>query len=113
MQKGSLPGKDRIFKLEAFLGAGVAESPEAQATSQNSAASGNQVDDQDDQCDHQQKMDQATGYVQGEAQKPQNEKDYEDCPEHIHTLSALCTPEAENPAQAHPTHSQMTVNWKQ
>jgi len=79
---------------------------DAQAPSQNAAAPREQVDDQDDQRDHQQKVNQATGYVKAEAQKPQNKKNNENCPKHRqHTLSALQAPETGTPAQAHPTHS--------
>jgi hypothetical protein len=43
---------------------------EAEAALSNGTASGDQVEDQDDQRDHQQKVNQATGYVKAKAQKP-------------------------------------------
>ena len=83
------------------------------ADSQNAAASGNQVDDEDDQRDDQQKVDQAAGDVKAEAQKPQHHKDDENCPKHMHSFSALRAPETGDPARTHPTHSQTTVTSKQ
>ena len=83
------------------------------ADSQNAAASGNQVDDEDDQRDDQQKVDQAAGDVKAEAQKPQNHKNDDNCPKHIQHLSRMRTPETRGPAQAHATHSRLLVTSKQ
>lgn len=56
------------------------DSPEAQLGSQSPTASGNEVDDQDDQRNHKQKVNQAAGDVKAKAQKPQNQKNDENCP---------------------------------
>jgi hypothetical protein len=84
-----------------------------QAALQSDPPPADQVKDQDDQSDYQQKVDQTTGYVQAETQKPQNQNDDKDCPEHMHSFSALRAPETGDPAQAHPTHSQTAVNSMQ
>lgn len=92
------------FSIDLLLG--------AQAALQ-SAASGNQVDDQHNQGDDQQKVNQSAGDVEAEAQDPQNQKDDEDCPKHMQHLSEMRTPETVNPAQAHATNSQAAVSWMQ
>jgi hypothetical protein len=58
-------------------------------------------------------VDEAAGNVEGEAEKPQDQKDYEDCPKHIQHLSRLRTPGRGNSAQAHTTGLQATVSWQQ
>jgi hypothetical protein len=50
--------------------------------SESATPSRDEVEDEDDDSEHQQKMNQTTGYVEGEAQKPQNQYDDKDCPEH-------------------------------
>jgi len=47
------------------------------------SASRYQVVNQDNHRYNDQKVDQATADVQCEAQEPQNQKNYEDCPKHI------------------------------
>ena len=42
-----------------------------------------QIDDQDDDRDHDQNVDQAAADMHGESQKPENEKNDADSPEHI------------------------------
>jgi hypothetical protein len=43
-------------------------------------------------------VNQATGHMKAEAQKPKNEQDHKDCPKHGYSLrSAAKTPEIENP----------------
>jgi hypothetical protein len=84
--------------------------PEGHSALQSATASGDQVDDQNDQRDHQQKVNQAAGYVKAEAQNPQDQKDDENCPEHIqHTFSALRAPETGGPARAHPMDSKQAL----
>jgi hypothetical protein len=61
---------------------------ESQAALQRTTASGDQVEDQDDQRDHQQKVNQAPGYVETEAQNPQDQNDDEKCPKHIFSLAS-------------------------
>jgi hypothetical protein len=46
-----------------------------------------QVEDQDDDRNYDQNVDQAAADMEGEAQEPQNHKNYEDCPEHGASLS--------------------------
>lgn len=83
-------GKDRISRLVTPWPPVPINAPAAQAASQCTAASGDQVDDQEDQRDHQQKVDEATCYVKAEAQNPQNKKNDENCPKHIRHTSLDC-----------------------
>jgi hypothetical protein len=53
------------------------------SVSRDSASSGYQVEDQDDQSHHQQEMNQAAGDVKAESEKPENQEDYEYRPEHF------------------------------
>jgi hypothetical protein len=46
---------------------------------------GQQIIDQDGQSDYEQDVNQTTGDVKAETQKPQDQKDHKDCPEHMHT----------------------------
>jgi hypothetical protein len=52
------------------------------------AASRHQVKDQDDHRHDQKDVDEAAGKVKAETQKPQNEKNYENCPKHGEPLLA-------------------------
>jgi hypothetical protein len=67
--------------------------PEAPLASENTPSSRHKVENQNDQRHHQQKVNQTTGYVEAEAQQPQNENDHKNCPEHRHLLAILLTPE--------------------
>jgi hypothetical protein len=58
-------------------------------------------------------VNQATGDVEAETQKPQNQKDDEDCPKHTQLLSRMRTPETGDPAQAYAAHSKGAVSWMQ
>jgi hypothetical protein len=51
-----------------------------------SPASGYQVKDQNDQGYNEQNMDQSSGNVKGETEKPQDENDDEYCPEHFQSF---------------------------
>jgi hypothetical protein len=51
-------------------------------TSESSAASGDEVEDQDNQGDDQQQVNQGAGDMKAEAQQPKNQNDYENCPKH-------------------------------
>jgi hypothetical protein len=106
-------GDERVFMPEIRVAPSSADTREAQAASQNSTAPGHQVEDQDDQRNHQQNVNQTTGNVEAESQKPQNQNDDKNCPEHIHSFPALRAPETSNPARAQPTHLQTAVNSKQ
>jgi len=75
---------------EPLIGGEDEQHSQTLADSQNAAASGDQVDDEDDQRDDQQKVDQAAGDVKAEAQKPQNQKDNENGPKHIRHTSLAC-----------------------
>jgi hypothetical protein len=55
-------------------------------TSQAASSSAYQVENQNDDCDHDQNVNQTTADVQGETQEPQNHKNYEDCPKHIRSF---------------------------
>ena len=86
----------------------------AQTALQNASAPGDQVDDQDHQCDYQQNVNQATGDVKAEAQNPQNQKDNENCPKHIQHTSLECGRlSREVPPQARAAHSQTAVSSMQ
>jgi hypothetical protein len=104
-----------VFRLETLLGAGSHPTiPEAQAVLYGGAASRKQVEQQDEQRDHQQKVDQGAADVKAEAQKPQNKKNDENCPKHIRHTSLDCGRlRWVNPAQASTTCSQTAANWKQ
>jgi hypothetical protein len=54
--------------LEAPVAPEFADTPNAQLALQNTTASSDKVEDQDDQCKHQQKVNQSTAYVKAEAQ---------------------------------------------
>jgi len=56
--------------------------------SQCAPSSGHQVEDQDQQRHNQQQVDQATGDMKAETQKPQNHQHYENCPKHMRLPSA-------------------------
>ena len=47
------------------------------------SSSSDQVDNQHDHGRDQQQVDQAAGHVEAESQKPENQQDGKDCPEHI------------------------------
>jgi hypothetical protein len=50
--------------------------------SEDLASSAQQVEEKDYQGDHEQDMDKAAGQVEAESEKPQDENDNENCPEH-------------------------------
>jgi hypothetical protein len=78
----------RACRVEARQSPGNLRLYGVQAISQGSTASADQVEDQDDQRDHQQKMNQAAGYVETETQKPQNQNDNQNCPKHIFSIAS-------------------------
>jgi hypothetical protein len=60
--------------------------------SKGAPASRYQVKDQDDDCHNDQNVNQTAAYMEREAQQPQNQKNYKDCPEHFyppHAAGAL------------------------
>jgi demethoxyubiquinone hydroxylase (CLK1/Coq7/Cat5 family) len=56
---------------------------------ENAAASGDKVEDQNDQCYEQQKVNQAAGNMKAEAQQPKNQNDHKNSPEHMHLFNPL------------------------
>lgn len=50
-------------------------------------APADQVEDQDYQGDNNQDVDKAATDMKGEPEQPQNDKNYEDCPKHLHILA--------------------------
>ena len=76
-------------------------------SSQRRASAGEQVDEQHNHGDNQQQMDQTSSHVKAEPQKPQNEENYKNRPEHkpsthlslrsgvsfYHTVLAVTAPE--------------------
>jgi hypothetical protein len=53
------------------------------------APAAHQVDDQHDQGNNQQKVNQASGDVQAEAEKPENQEHHENCPKHCYLLRSF------------------------
>ena len=51
---------------------------------EGAAPSAEQVEDKDHQGYYEQKVYQAAGYVETESEKPQDQNDNKDCPEHIY-----------------------------
>jgi len=88
---------------------GTEDSPEVQLTvprnaeavqhssallaSESTPASGQQVEYQDDQRQNQEKVNHAAGNMETEAQQPQNENNYKDCPKHSRSFAAMRTHE--------------------
>jgi hypothetical protein len=64
-----LADRSACFGEHRFVGCRL-RLPEALPSSQNPTMSGNQVYDHDDQRNHKQKVNQAAGDVEGEAQNP-------------------------------------------
>jgi len=86
-------GKDPIFRGLSAAG-NDRYPPEARAALSGDSATGDQIEDQDDECDNEQQMNQATGYVKAETQNPQKKKNHENCPKHmLATFPVLRTPE--------------------
>jgi hypothetical protein len=48
-----------------------------------------QIEDKDDECNYQEKVNQAAGNMETEAQEPQNKNDYKNRPKHGFSLCAL------------------------
>jgi hypothetical protein len=91
----SCPAAGKLYKKDHFAGKArggglklseSADTPESRTALQNGSASGDQVEDQDDQRDYQQNVNHAAGYVKAEAQEPQKQNDDKDCPKHIYLL---------------------------
>jgi hypothetical protein len=70
--------------------------PKIGIVSETSPSSTNKVDDEDYQRNHKQQVNQGTRNVQAESQKPKDQQDDKNCPEHIHPSSALSTPKIRN-----------------
>jgi hypothetical protein len=87
-KRDHFPGKDSIVGMMITRLSMLTNIPAAQPISQGSTASADQVEDQDDQRDHQQKVNQAAGYVETETQKPQNQNDNQNCPKHIFSIAS-------------------------
>jgi hypothetical protein len=68
-------------KVEAFA-------PPDLAASQGASASGDQVEDQDNDRHNDEKVNQGAADMESEAEEPQHQKNHEDCPEHIFLLRA-------------------------
>jgi hypothetical protein len=51
--------------------------------SQGASSARNQVEDQNYDCDDDQEVNQGATDVESEAEQPQNEENYEDCPKHF------------------------------
>lgn len=60
--------------------------------SERAASADNQVENKNNHGNNQQQVNQAATEVHAEAQKPQNEDDYKDCPKHNSTFLILQAP---------------------
>src|ERR1700758_3896214 len=60
--------------------------------SNRGSAASDQVDDQHDHSDNEQQVNQTSGDVKTEAQKPQNQQNYEKCPKHRRSPPTLNPP---------------------
>lgn len=78
--------------VEAIAIVVVDRTPETFEVSENAPSSGHQVEDQDRERNHEQQVNQAARDVEAEAQEPQKQNEYENCPKHIHLASALPAP---------------------
>jgi hypothetical protein len=56
----------------------------------DSSTAADQVENQDDDCNHQQDVDEASADVQTETKQPENEEDNDDCPKHEGVLLTVC-----------------------
>ena len=74
------------------MGARVNGTARAPNASESAAASGEQVEDQDDYGHDQQKVNESAGDMEAETEEPQNQHDYEDCPEHGFSFGDSWTP---------------------
>jgi hypothetical protein len=57
--------------------------PDHRNVSSYGATATQKVNDENYKRDHKQQMDQAASHMETEAEKPQNQKHYENCPKHI------------------------------
>ena len=55
----------------------------------NGPAARDKIDDGDDQSNHQKQMNQPAGHVESPAQKPQDDEDGKNCPEHKYPLNQI------------------------
>jgi hypothetical protein len=65
--------------------------------SETPPSSTDQVDDEDYQRNHKQQVNQGTRDVQAESQKPKDQQDYKNCPEHVHPFLERLRPGFGNP----------------
>jgi type IV secretory pathway VirB9-like protein len=79
--------------------------------SEITSPSGQQVEDQDDQRYDQKKMYQAAGDMKAEAQEPENENNYKDCPEHKSPYSAWRASMAGEVPSTPAMHSPLVTNF--
>jgi len=79
---------------------------------ESASAPGEEVEDQDCQGDDEQYMNQSAGNVEAESQKPQDQNDDKDGPEHSQYLSALRAFETGIRARTRPMHLNTAVSLK-
>jgi hypothetical protein len=60
--------------------------------SETPPSSTDQIDDEDNQRNHKQQVDQGTRNVQAESQKPKDQQDYKNRPEHVHLFLVRLRP---------------------
>jgi hypothetical protein len=63
--------------------------PASQNAALRHAPAAHQVDDQHDECKHQQQVNQSAGDVKAKTKKPQNQKHNKNCPKHVDLLRSL------------------------
>ena len=69
----------------------------------------NQVEDENDDSNHDEDVDEAATDMKGEAQKPQNYENHENCPKHRRTLLGLRAPGTETDFRSARKHSRSVI----
>jgi hypothetical protein len=76
-------------------------------------ATGDQVDDQHDNGDDQEQVNETAGHVKAESQDPEDQQDYEDCPEHAITSPFLDTTRPRETTQTPGAHQRLDAGFKE
>ena len=102
------PGSERVYRLEILAAIIRSDASPPPLASESASSACHQVEDQNDQRHNEQKVNQATGNMKTEAQKPQNQNDDKNCPEHRYLSSCIAgagEPEARSLTPAIPLSS--------
>jgi hypothetical protein len=82
------PGNERVFGLQILAALKASDASPPLSASENASSASYEVEDEDDQRDHQQKVNETAGDVETEAQCPQNQNYDKDCPEHTFSFAS-------------------------